>query len=194
MVTFNYTQPASRHVPDGIAQALMRHWYVPPVRPRTLAARGAQGVNKQEWVGILCPLDVPSDKPPGGAEGHLTVIPSALAARKLDSLIGMPLNISVDLTDHDKTSVIGTVAKSWIANGNLMVSGYLWDKNFAPQVAMVQANVGRLGMSYEISSCHIVQASAPVWTLDDFEFTGLAVLRRDHAAYAGSAFDAAAAR
>ncbi len=148
MPTYNYTvaPPVSRL--DPIAAALVQLWRLPPARPRSLTARGAPGVNKQEWSGILCTLDQSSDKPPGGAQGRRVVIPSAVARTKLASLKNMPLNASQDLTDHDRHTVVGVVQEAWIAGPRLMIAGLLYDKNEGPLVARIQANTSQLGLSW----------------------------------------------
>ncbi len=71
------------------------------------------------------------------------------------------------------------------AGGALVeVSGYLYARDFPEVVRELRAG-GRdlLGMSYEIADARIAEASAPVWRVTDFTFTGAALLRRDKAAY-----------
>lgn len=46
-----------------------------------------------------------------------------------------------------------------------------------------------LGMSYEIAEAQVVNMSATIWVLQDFVFTGAAVLRRDHAAYRNTSIE-----
>ena len=190
----NYTVPSPARRLDPLAVAVLQSWHAPSVQPRTLAARGAPGVNKQEFTGILCTLDEPSDKPPGGAQGRRVVLPSAVVRTKLASLVNMPLNASQDLTDHDRHTVVGVVQDAWIAGPRLMIAGLLYDKNEGPLVARMQANTSQLGLSYEISSCVVVDEAAPIWVLRDFEFTGCSALLRSHAAYQSSAIEAAAAQ
>src|SRR5712691_2518595 len=144
----NYTVPSPARRLDPLAVAVLQSWHAPSVQPRTLAARGAPGVNKQEFTGILCTLDQSSDKPPGGAQGRRVVLPSAVVRTKLASLVNMPLNASQDLTDHDRHTVVGVVQEAWIAGPRLMIAGLLYDKNEGPLVARIQANTSQLGLSW----------------------------------------------
>ena len=69
-----------------------------------------------------------------------------------------------------------------------MLRGVIFDKNQEALVHHLQANMGRLGMSFEVSDAEPVDASAKVWTLKTWEPTGASVLDKRAAAYHDSAF------
>lgn len=73
---------------------------------------------------------------------------------------------------------------AWAAGSQLEVSGYLYGRDF-PEVVSELRKGGRqvLGMSYEIADVEVAEMEAPVWQIDEFTFTGAALLRRDKAAY-----------
>ncbi|HSX82729.1 MAG TPA: hypothetical protein VLQ80_29735, partial [Candidatus Saccharimonadia bacterium] len=96
--------------------------------------------NRVPWRGILCPIDSPSQRAPGGAKGHKTIVTRQAAERALPSLIGAPLNCASDggFGDHDRSQPIGAVHKAYIAGGNLWVEGILWGRNFPSLVATIK--------------------------------------------------------
>jgi hypothetical protein len=71
-----------------------------------------------------------------------------------------------------------------VPGARLEVSGYLFGKDF-PEVVRELRKGGRqlLGMSYEIADAKVADIDAPVWEINEFTFTGAALLRRDKAAY-----------
>src|SRR5713101_1839541 len=111
----NYTLPRLGRPYDPIAWELQVQWAtarrVVPVRHRALTAKGT---NKEAFTGILCLLDQASDKAPGGSEGRRVIIPSAVARAKLGTLVSMPVNVSQDLKDHDRHTIVGTIQRAWI--------------------------------------------------------------------------------
>jgi hypothetical protein len=152
----------------------------------------AQGMNALPFSGCLCILDEPSTRPPGGAALHRVVVPKAVAEQKMAGLRNKPVNVSPTLDDHDRTHPVGTVTDpGWIEGNRLMVKGVLWDRNVPDLIDRIKENRGQLGMSYEISSVAVESEAAAVWRLQDFEFVGLAVLRKQAAAYAQTFIDAA---
>src|SRR5437660_1768839 len=90
--------------------------------------------NRVPFKGILTKLDQPSTRPPGGSSGHKVLIPRAVAEAALPSLIGMPLNFSADFEDHNKRQPIGTISEAHISGDDLVVSGFLYGKNFESEV------------------------------------------------------------
>jgi len=71
-----------------------------------------------------------------------------------------------------------------VAGTQLEVSGYLYGRDF-PEVVRELRKGGRqlLGMSYEIADVQVADMEAPVWQIEEFTFTGAALLRREKAAY-----------
>lgn len=148
--------------------------------------------NKAPWRGILTRIDEPSTRPPNGSGGHRVLIPRAVCEAALPSLIGMAIDVSGDLKDHDHQLKIGIITDAEIAGRDVYVNGIMYAKDFADIVARIRANKPQLGMSYEIAEVDVDDPSAEVWTLNHFVFTGAAILRRDAAAYAQTAIAARA--
>jgi hypothetical protein len=84
--------------------------------------------------------------------------------------------------------------KAEIGNSELVVSGFLYAKDFPDVVRELQSG-GRAvhGMSYEIADAHVADLNAPIWEVTQFTFTGAALLRRNKAAYRNTWFELAAA-
>jgi len=161
--------------------------------------------NRVPFRGVLTLVDVPSDKPPSGARGHRVMITRAAVERALPSLLGMALDFAPSFDKHDARRKIGVITsaemKPWrelfeaagqnpstLPSGTgpqqLEVTGFIYAKDF-PEVVREMRSGGRQvhGMSYEIADARVADMSAAVWTIEQFTFTGAALLRRDKAAY-----------
>ena len=138
--------------------------------------------NRVPFSGTLTLVDVPSDRPPNGAQGHRVMIPRAVAEAALPSLIGMPLDMAPGLMDHS-TKNIGLFTQGSIQGDELVVSGYLYGKQFPGETAEIQRKKELLGMSYEITDVDVADPSESVWTLSNLVFTGGAILLKQSAAY-----------
>jgi hypothetical protein len=139
--------------------------------------------NRTPFKGVLCPIDTPSQRPPGGAQGRRVIVTRQAAERALPSLIGAPLNAGDDLLDHDRSQPIGAVHQAYIANGDLWVEGVLYGRNFPSLVATIKRHKDQLGLSYEITGVEVESEAAPIWKLTACTFTGLACLKQSAAAY-----------
>lgn len=149
-------------------------------------------INRTPFRGILTQVDEPSTRPPNGSNGHRVMIPHAVAEEALPTLLGMAVDLSPDLREHDHQTKIGIVTSAEIAGKDFYVAGHLYEKDFPKEVARIKANLGQLGMSYEISDVDVDDPEADIWVLNHFVFTGAAILRRDAAAYANTAIAARA--
>src|SRR5207237_6027340 len=76
----------------------------------------------------------------------------------------------------------------------LVISGFLFARDFPDVVCDLRLHAGALGMSYEIAEARIADPGARIWTITEAVFTGAAVLRRDKAAYSQTSIDLATAR
>jgi hypothetical protein len=139
--------------------------------------------NKAPFRGVLTRVGEASTRPPNGSGGHKVFISHDVATAALPSLQGMPIDCSDTLNDHDKKRVIGIIERGHIEGQDLIVEGYLLEKNWPEEVSAIRHKKHLLGMSYEISSVEVEDTSAPVWVLQRLVFTGAAILRRDAAAY-----------
>lgn len=157
----------------------------------TLAPLGDAHPNKAPFHGVLTRIDEASTRPPHGSNGHKVLIPRAVAQAALPSLAGMPIDFSAGLTDHDKQRVVGIIEQGSIAGNDLLVAGYLLEKNWPDDVAAIRRQKHVLGMSYEVSDVEVADVNASVWTLTHLTFTGAAILLKDAAAYQDTAIAAA---
>jgi len=137
--------------------------------------------NKLKFKGILTRLDEPSTKPPQGSMEHLIQMPSDVAKKRLETLIGMGVNYAENLDAHEITHKVGVIEKAWIKGNALWVSGYVWVGDF-PDAEKVLSTKG-LGMSMELTHVLVEDRDADPWVLKDFVFTGATFLRKTNAAY-----------
>jgi len=143
----------------------------------------AEHPNRHPFRGVLTHLDVPSDVPPLGAEGHLVVLPSKVAGRALASLLGMAVNFAAGARGHDVRRKVGVITRADVIAGQLEVAGYLFAKDFPELIGEIRARRGDMGMSYEITDVLVEDVEAAVWVLNRVTFTGAAILERDAAAF-----------
>lgn len=144
---------------------------------------GVEHPNRHPFRGVLTRLDEPSTRPPHGSDGKCVLMRRAEAEAALPTLIGMAVDVSLDFTDHSRKK-IGVISEAHIEGQDLVVSGYLYAADFPKEVAYIQANKNKMGMSFELKRVLVEDVNAAVWTLKSFVFTGAAILLRDSAAYA----------
>jgi len=147
--------------------------------------------NKMPFKGILLLLDQPSTKPPHGSRGHRIYVPLKVAKEHLDGLVGMAVNYDRGgLDSHDTRHKVGIVTKAWITGNQVWVSGFVWKKDF-PEAANDLKQSG-LGMSMELANVYVRDEDEDVWHLEDFDFTGATILKKNAAAYFGTELAATA--
>lgn len=137
--------------------------------------------NELKLKGTLVMLDEPSSKAPHGSNGHKIFVTSAVARKRLDTLLNMGLNYAPSLQEHAARRKVGVITKAWIDGKKLKVEATIWKKDF-PEAERDLKRVG-LGMSMEISQVQVEDQDASVWVLSDFVFTGATVLEKTSAAY-----------
>lgn len=138
--------------------------------------------NRMEFKGLLVNLDSPSTRAPNGSQGKRIIIPSEVAAARLNTLIGMGLNYSPSLDAHAQRRKVGVIEKSWIEGSNVWVSGCIWKSDFPEATEDLKGRTD-LGMSMELGSVVCNDQNAPIWRIDDFIFTGATILTKNSAAY-----------
>lgn len=137
--------------------------------------------NKMPFSGTLVLLDVPSNKPPHGAQGHRIMMPQGVAERRLKDLIGMGLNYAPSLDAHAPRKKVGVIEKAWIEGNAVKVKGFVYKKDFPEAVKDLKTS--GLGMSMELADVYVASKDDDVWRLEDFRFTGATVLYKKAAAY-----------
>jgi hypothetical protein len=139
--------------------------------------------NRLPFEGVLTLVDVASDKAPAGARGHRVVLTRAAAEAALPSLLGMAVDFKASWDGHDARQKCGIITAAEIEGQKLLVSGYLFARDFPEMEAQFRRNRDSLGMSYELADAHVADMRAQVWTLTKATFTGAAILLREKAAY-----------
>jgi hypothetical protein len=86
--------------------------------------------NRAAFSGVLTMVDVPSERSPSGAKGHLVVLTKRAAEAALPSLLGMALDYSPALDRHDVRCKVGVITRAEIVGRNLELGGYLFARDF----------------------------------------------------------------
>ncbi len=115
------------------------------------------------------------------------MLTKAATERAMGSLLGMAVDYTPSLDGHDAQRKIGVITSAELVGDRVEVSGHLFAHDF-PEVVREIASAHDLGMSYEIADARVCEASRGVWAVTEFAFTGAAVLKREKAAYAATAF------
>lgn len=154
----------------------------------TFGAEDKAHPNKTPFSGVLLRVDVASDKPPHGANGHRIYVPKAVAQKRLGSLIGMALNFASDLNGHSVQHKVGVITGARIVGDAVKVNGFIWSKDFPTAVNQLRSS--SMGMSMELSEVYVSAKSDQIWNLEDFHFSGATALKRDAAAYHNTTLNA----
>lgn len=153
-------------------------------KPEGFTLEDSDHPNLAPFEGTLLLLDEPSAQPPHGSDGKQILVPTEAAKKRLGSLIGMGIDYDgQDLEGHDVKQKIGLITQAWIEGNKVKVKGNIWKKDFPEAMAAFRRNRGNLGMSMELANVYVDDKDNDIWKLNDFVFTGGAILKRDHAAY-----------
>jgi hypothetical protein len=86
--------------------------------------------NRVAFSGVLTMVDVPSQRAPSGAKGHLVVLTRRAAEAALPSLLGMALDYSPSLDRHDVRRKVGVITRAEIVGRNVELGGHLFARDF----------------------------------------------------------------
>jgi hypothetical protein len=86
--------------------------------------------NRAAFSGVLTMVDVPSERAPSGAKGHLVILTRRAAEAALPSLLGMALDYSPALDRHDVRCKVGVITRAEIVGRNVELGGYLFARDF----------------------------------------------------------------
>jgi len=86
--------------------------------------------NRAAFSGVLTMVDMPSQRAPSGAKGHLVVLTRRAAEAALPSLLGMALDYSPSLDRHDVRRKVGVITRAEIVGRNIELGGYLFARDF----------------------------------------------------------------
>jgi hypothetical protein len=86
--------------------------------------------NRTAFQGVLTTVDVPSQRAPSGAKGHLVMLTRRAAEAALPSLLGMALDYSPALDRHDVRCKVGVITRAEIVGRNIELGGHLFARDF----------------------------------------------------------------
>jgi hypothetical protein len=131
--------------------------------------------NRAEFSGVLTTVDVPSQRAPSGAKGHLVVLSRRAAEAALPSLLGMALDYSPTLDRHDVRRKVGVITRAEIVGRSLELGGYLFARDF-PEIVEEIAKSGPGGdrRSADSFRARLVQAGVIHAAIDPGKFEGWA--------------------
>jgi hypothetical protein len=94
--------------------------------------------NRRAFRGVLTTVDVPSNRAPSGAKGHLVVLTRQAAEAALPSLLGMALDYAPMFDRHDVRRKVGVITHAEIVGRSLELGGYLFARDFPEIVAEIE--------------------------------------------------------
>jgi len=115
--------------------------------------------NRRAFRGVLTTVDVPSNRAPSGAKGHLVVLTRAAAEAALPSLLGMALDYAPMLDRHDVRRKVGVITHAEVVERNLELGGYLFARDFPEIVAEIDKS-GRRPRSTSLACSRESHASS----------------------------------
>jgi uncharacterized protein YlxW (UPF0749 family) len=148
--------------------------------------------NKHPFKGVLTRIDEPSDAPPGGSGGKRVILTRAAATKALPTLLGMPIDMKANLSDHDVKSKVGTITAATIEGNAIHIEGFLYAADFPNEVRHIQSKRDELGFSWEIKNIFVKDVNADPMVITGCTFTGAAILYKNKAAYTSTSLAASA--
>ncbi|MHA2642825.1 MAG: hypothetical protein V2G41_09280 [bacterium JZ-2024 1] len=144
--------------------------------------------NRRPFAAVLLKVDQSSDAPPEGADGKRILIPRHVAQKALPDLIGMPVNADPTLSMHNQTFNIGIVTDARINGDDLVIEGYLFDRNLPELVSRIAQAKDDLGCSFEADVVinEVTLDGEPIQMVTHFSPIGLSILLKETAAYKSS--------
>jgi hypothetical protein len=101
--------------------------------------------NRTEFRGVLTMVDIPSQRAPSGARGHLVVLTKKAAEAALPSLLGMGVDYSPSFDRHDVRCKVGVITRAEVVGRNVELGGYLFARDFPEIVEEVAKSAGGRG-------------------------------------------------
>lgn len=147
-----------------------------------------QHPNSMRFTGTCMFLDEPSDYIPGGVDKP--VILSADVANECASTMNlMGINCDYDpwlfpdevMMAHDRRNKIGVVEKCWVDGNELKFTGIIYKNDFPDIADFIKKTVDSLGFSVE--AIFNIHEHEEYIEMADVEFTGVAILFKNAAAY-----------
>lgn len=152
------------------------------------AAADINHPNRSFFKGVLTVVDSPSEMAPSGARGHRVILTHTAAKAALPSLIGMCLGYKAGFDGHDARQKCAVITDAEIVGKEVIVTGYLFARDFPELVKPLSVEDNKYGLSYELADAHVADMRATIWTLTRATFTGAAILLKSKAAYKKTSF------
>lgn len=147
-----------------------------------------QHTNSMRFTGTCMFLDEPSDYIPGGVDKPV-MLSSEVAEACASTMNLMGINCDYDpwlfpdevMMAHDRRNKIGVVEKCWVDGNELKFTGIIYKNDFPDVAEFIKKTVDSLGFSVEaIFNIHEFEDHIE---MADVEFTGVAMLFKNAAAY-----------
>ena len=147
-----------------------------------------QHTNSMRFTGTCMFLDEPSDYIPGGVDKPV-MLSSEVAEACASTMNLMGINCDYDpwlfpdevMMAHDRRNKIGVVEKCWVDGNELKFTGIIYKNDFPDIADFIKKTVDSLGFSVEaIFNIHEFEDHIE---MADVEFTGVAMLFKNAAAY-----------
>jgi len=152
--------------------------------------------NRMPFSGILVRVDHVSELAPHGSGGRKVVISRACADKALPTLLGMGVNYTPKLDNHDAQKKIGIIDGADVRTDKsgpyIHIEGFIYASDFPDAAARIRADKDVLGFSFECRNIVLADPGADPLVLKDCVFTGAAILRKDKAAFMTTALAARA--
>ena len=104
----------------------------------------------------------------------------------MPSLLGMAVDYRPGWDGHDAKRKIGLITEADLEGKKLMVSGYLYGRDFPEATEAIRTSAPELmGMSYELADAMVADMREEIWRLTKATFTGAAILHREKAGLSG---------
>jgi len=147
-------------------------------------------------AGELCYVEEPHTPHNTITNTKSIVLKAENMAEKIRTLIGKPIHITAGFTGHseddedggEKYTTVGVVLGAYYSEGEngktIQYVGGLHELDFPSEVGAIVSSDSGLGNSYEaLAPKSGIKETKDSVIIDDYEFTGLAILRKDMAAF-----------
>lgn len=144
--------------------------------------------NAMRFTGTCMFLNTPSDYTPNGVDRPV-VLSSDEAEKCASTMNLMGINCDYDpwlfpdelMTTHNRRNKIGVVEKCWVDGDELKFTGIMYKNDFPDIADFIKKTVDSLGFSVE--AMFNIQEHDDYIEMADVEFTGVAMLFKNAAAY-----------
>ena len=150
---------------------------------------GTTHINKMPFSGICLKAETPSDATPNGADKPVAFSLDAIN-NAISTFADMGVNCVYDrwdspeyaLTGHDQRFKIGVVEKAELTENGVLINGCLWQNDFRDVCFQIKNAKESLGFSVEVS-VNDMSDKGDYYLINDFTFTGVAILYKNLAAF-----------